>query len=226
MILDPDIFDKFSCIQIMNNQTVLLLIAIGVLIAVLFVIPSNESFGSEIPYVPLQQHLMTAESSVNCQQTPNAPACKPTPSVNPVSTSLDTCEPTDGQWSIPGTQGGRSKLNTPCCQPPDYKLAKTASVFGQSVQYKTCDDNLDMNNAIEKCVANCCSDANSEANNYDASWYPMARCACSLWCYNQNVPHFKKYGTAVHYITGDIAEAQTSDSGAFIGGSGYDFSGN
>jgi hypothetical protein len=53
----------------------------------------------------------------------------------------------------------------------------------------------------------------------------MARCACSLWCYNQDVPHFKKYGTAVHYISGDLAEARTSDSGDFIGGTGYDFSG-
>lgn len=233
----------------MNNQSVLLLIAIGVLIAVLFVVPSSENFGSEVPYVPLRKHLMTAsneeehpnhnllsitqedaqkhisseadihpESSVDCTATPEAPACQSRSPPPAISTTLETCTPSDGVWSTPETgQSGRSTLKSPCCDPnTGYKLA---------TNYKTCDDKLDPSNQIESCIQKCCANANAEANNYDSSWFPMARCACSLWCYNKDVIHFKKYGTAVHYITGDLAEAKTSDSGDFIGGSGHDFSG-
>jgi len=197
----------------MINQTVLLLIAIGVLITVLVVIPSSENFGETVPYV----HPYTAASSVNCEQTPDAPACQPLPPVNPVEKGLESCAPADGQWSIPSSSpGGRSRLASQCCQPPKYEL-------GKEKEYKTCDDKLDLTNKIEACVANCCADAENQANNYDSSWYPMARCACSLWCYNQDVPHFAKSGTAVHYISGDIAEAQTGDRPDYIGTG--DFSG-
>jgi hypothetical protein len=92
-----------------------------------------------------------------------------------------------------------------------------ASTSSQGASIKTCDDVLDDNDPLQKCVQDCCNYAIGEANNYDVSWYPMARCACSLWCYNQDVVHFKKYGTAIHYITGDIAEAETSDQPGFIG---------
>lgn len=204
----------------MNSTTVLLLIAIGIVITVLLIVPSGENFeyGSYVPYQPSMADLLTAESSVDCSKTPEAPACQPLPPVDPVGKELATCAPADGQWSTPGTGAqGRSTLNSPCCQPPDYKVAKN---------YKTCDDQLDPNNPLDKCIAECCANAATEANSYDTSWYPMARCACSLWCHNKDVPHFKKYGTAVHYITGDLGEAKTSDSGDFIGGgSGYDFSG-
>nr|QBK87305.1 MAG: hypothetical protein LCMAC201_02150 [Marseillevirus LCMAC201] len=236
----------------MNNQTVLLLIAVGVLIAVLFVIPSSENFKSvdysphpddlAVPYTaargrqgrrhwrrPTAQDCLKnpadcinpnpdvqPKSSVDCSKFPDDPVCT-APPASPVDTSLSTCVPPDGQWSIPDADKfGRSKLKTPCCQPPDYKVASN---------YKTCDDTLNRNNPIEKCIATCCSNAASEAANYDTSWYPMARCACSLWCYNQNIPHFRKYGTAVHYITGDIAEAQTDDDPGFIGSGGGGFEG-
>ena len=197
----------------MNNQAVVLLIAIGILIVVLLVVPSSENFGETVPYI----HPYTAASSVNCEENPGAPACKPPPTPSPIAKGIQSCAPSDGQWSVPGGDGGRSKLVSPCCQPPRYEL-------GQEKPYKTCDDRLDSSNPIETCVANCCANAKNEANNYDPSWYPMARCACSMWCYNQDVPHFRKYGTAVHYITGDIAEAQTGDQPDFIG-SGSDFAG-
>lgn len=216
----------------MNNQSVLILIAIGVLIAVLFVVPSSENFGKRVPYYPQQADLgvnytaadqaclknpadcinpeadVEPKSSVDCDKFPDDPACT-TPVAPPVDASLSTCVPADGQWSIPDVgKFGRSKLNSPCCQPPDFKVSSS---------YKTCDDKLDINNPIQQCIATCCANATAEAANYDTSWYPMARCACSLWCYNRTVPHFRKYGTAVHYITGDIAEAKTGDEPDFIG---------
>lgn len=190
------------------NKESLLLIAILVLIALIVVIPGFETF----------------DSSVNCALFPDSPACKPLPSPQPIPTNLNTCQPENNEWTK--FVDGRVTLNSPCCDPnTGYQLAKTATVFGQEVPYKTCDDKLDPDNPLEQCVATCCENANHEANNYDPSWYPLARCACSLWCYNQDNPHFKKYGTAVHYITGDLAEANTDDSGDFIGGTGYDFSG-
>lgn len=165
--------------------------------------------------------------NVDCSKTPNAPACQQQCSqdsdcqdpqlnvcvngkcVTPVNTGLLTCVPTDGQWSKPNVgKFSRSGLNSPCCQPPDYPLASS---------YTTC-DNIDdeTNPSIKKCLSDCCKYANNQANMMDPSWYSMARCGCSLWCNNAKVPHFSKYGTAVHYISGDIAEAQTSDSANFI----------
>ena len=129
---------------------------------------------------------------------------------------IQTCSPSDGQWSSIGTgDQGRSTLLSPCCQPPMYQLA-------DDKQYKTCTSIFDPNNPIDTCIAHCCDYVNSEEkkgplSQYDTSWFPMARCACSLWCNNQDVPHFRKYGTAVHYISGDIAEASTSDLADFIG---------
>jgi hypothetical protein len=161
----------------MNSQTILLLVAIGIVITVLCVIPSSENF-SFVPYRPGDDILLTAESSLDCGKFPDAPGCQPLPPVRPVPKELTTCAPVDGQWSIPGVGAqGRSKLNSPCCQEPDFEVAKN---------YKTCDDSLDMSNPIDKCIANCCANADSEANNYDVSWYPMARCACSLWCHNSD----------------------------------------
>lgn len=130
---------------------------------------------------------------------------------------IQSCVPANGQWFKPGgTQG--SILNSPCCQPPNYQL-------GNEKPYKTCGDKLDPKVEAEKCVADCCSQVYNEQGNYAPSWAPMAKCACSLWCYNRNIPHFKKYGTAAHYITGDIAEAHTGDSGNFIGSGKGSFSG-
>jgi hypothetical protein len=194
----------------MNNQLVLLLIALAVLIALVCLIPNQETLGDYVAY--------QVGPNVNCQKFPDAPECKPPPTPPPINKGIATCAPPNGQWSIPDAdQQGRSQLASPCCQPPQYELGKEKA-------YKTCDDKLNLTNKEEKCVSNCCAFANAQANNYDPSWYPMARCACSLWCYNQTVPHFAKYGTAVHYISGDIAEAHTSDSPDFIG-SGGDFSG-
>lgn len=190
----------------MEHSTVILLLAVTLLLVVLIFGSGPEAFG---------EHIYTAESSVDCSKFPDSPACQDTPDVDPTSTELDTCNPSDGKWSIAGTGAqGRSTLNSPCCQPPKYAVAK---------DYKTCDSNLG-DGSIDKCIKTCCQFVTSEANNYDASWYPMARCACSMWCNNQHVPHFAKYGTAVHYISGDLAEAKTGDSSDFIGGGG-DFSG-
>lgn len=190
----------------MKHSNFILLLAFVLLIIVLFVAPGAEAFG---------KHVFTSESSVDCAKFPDAPACQDTPDVDPTSTDLETCTPSNGVWSIAGEGAqGRSKLNSPCCQPPNYSVAKN---------YKTCDSALG-DSAIDQCIKNCCKFTEAEANNYDASWYPMARCACSMWCNNQNVPHFAKYGTAVHYISGDLAEAKTGDSSDFIGGGG-DFSG-
>lgn len=197
----------------MNNQIAMLLIAIGILIAVMIVIPKGEDFAGS------RRSFYTSQSSLDCNTTPDAPGCQPPPAVDPTAKDLQSCAPSNGQWSIPG-QGlqGRSVLNSPCCQGPEYSL-------GKEKPYKTCDDDLDLSDPIQKCVSTCCANAANEARNYDPSWYPMARCGCSLWCYNQNVPHFRKYGTAVHYITGDLAEAKTGDDSSFIGSGNGGFSG-
>lgn len=157
-------------------------------------------------------------ANIDCSKNPDAPGCQNVPTPPDIrDSSLRTCTPMDGQWSIPDAdEFGRSKLNSPCCQPPNYELPES---------YKTCSDKVDINEPLGRCIANCCTYAESQAPNFDPSWYPMARCGCSMWCNNKDVPHFKKYGTAVHYITGDLAEARTSDSGNFIGGTGFDFSG-
>ncbi len=180
-----------------------------ILFLIIYMYKSNEQF-KDVRYTA------PGSSSVDCIEFPDSPVCQPPPNVDPVITDLTTCIPEDGVWSTGGgvADAGRSKLQSPCCQPPNYKL---------STNMKTCDDTLDSSDPTQKCIQDCCSFAANEANNYDVSWYPMARCACSLWCYNQKISHFKKYGTAVHYISGDIAEAQTGDEPRFIGAG--DFSG-
>jgi len=165
----------------------------------------------------LCQCMTAAGTAGGCTQDQISQACAAAPP-GPSNGALATCTPADGQWSAPGPDGRRSRLLSKCCQPPDFQLATDKP-------YKTCGDKLDASDPAERCVQQCCMFADGQSDNYDATWYPMARCACSLWCYNQNVDHFKKYGTAVHYISGDLAEAQTSDSGDFIGGDGYDPSG-
>lgn len=205
----------------MNNQTALLLIASAILIIVLFVIPSSENLESDSYVgdctVNCKRKPNPSYTAVDCGKYPDAPSCKQTPDPGSVEKGIQSCAPSDGRWSIAaeGAQG-RSRLNSECCQPPKFEL-------GQEKAYKTCDDSLNPNVPEEACVQNCCKNAANEANNYDASWYRMARCGCSLWCYNKDVPHFKKYGTAVHYITGDLATAKTDDSSDFIGSG--DFSG-
>ena len=163
--------------------------------------------------------------SRDCDKFPDDPVCQVECKVNsdcpkgyvcqdnlcniPSKTVLSSCAPSDGRWNIPDQDAeGRSKLNSPCCQPPDYKLAQN---------YSTCDNYQDeSNSSIRSCMQNCCAFATDQARFYDLSWYPMARCGCSLWCHNKTVPHFSKWGTAQHYITGDIAEARTNDAPNFI----------
>lgn len=197
---------KKTLLLLMETNSILLF-AIVALIVLILVYKSGERFIS-VPYTS------PGSSSIDCDVYPDSPGCTGPPPVSPVGTDLSTCTPANGVWSIPGANMAISKLNSPCCQPPSYSVAKNM---------KTCDDDLDTSDPIQKCIKDCCDNAATEANNYDVSWYPMSRCACSLWCYNQSVPHFKKYGTAIHYISGDIAEAQTSDVGGFIGSG--DFSG-
>lgn len=210
-------------------QISIILIAIAVLLAVVFLL-GRENF-SDKPF-------LTA-GALNCNVFPDAPECKkikcssnadcagqklcdesgnciPIPicdqgvCTTPTNKDLTTCAPSDGVWSTPDSDNlGRSKLRSPCCQPSDYKLPKN---------YKTCNDDLNINDPTEACIDRCCDYVDDQRLNYDVSWYPMAKCACSLWCYNQDVAHFNKWGTAQHYVTGDIAEARTKDTGDYIGG--------
>lgn len=109
-----------------------------------------------------------------------------------VKTPLDTCEPDNGMWSVTD-EFGRSKLTSPCCQGEDgYSLPKG---------YKKCGDpTLNDRLPIDKCIIDCCGILSKDKTKYDSTWYPMSRCACSLWCYHQSVPHFARYGTATGYI--------------------------
>lgn len=122
------------------------------------------------------------------------------------SDAILSCVPSDGVWSVDDPEAPRGKrLNSPCCQAPDYKILDP--------RYKTCANYSSESDAsIQKCLADCCKNASAEKDRYDPSWYPMAQCGCSLWCYNSKVPHFAKHGTAVHYIEGDIAEVNTPDT--------------
>ena len=117
------------------------------------------------------------------------------------------CAPKNGQWSIPGAGAqGRSKLNSPCCQPPDY------TIYDPS--YRTCDTaDSETDPTIKACLKQACKYCELEKGNMDPSWYPMCKCGASLCCYNSNNPHFAKYETCVHYISGDLAEATTPDDG-------------
>ena len=103
--------------------------------------------------------VLTATSKVDCNKYPDAPDCQTVPDVGPTLTELDTCMPSDGRWSIAGVGvGGRSSLNSPCCQPPDFKLAKG---------YKTCDSALSSDDPNDRCIMDCCAFAKQEATKYD-----------------------------------------------------------
>jgi hypothetical protein len=122
--------------------------------------------------------------------------------------SVQTCTPSDGVWSRPDPSTGRQVLASPCCQPPD---------FGLPDSYKTCENSGDEQNPeIRACLEHCCKFRDTNYKYYDPSWYGMATCGCSLYCYNSGVPHFRKYGDPVHYLSGDIAEQNTPDTGGFI----------
>jgi len=194
----------------MHHKIVLIILAVVIILMFCYTI-SREKF-------------VYKSDSRDCDKFPDDPACKPECTTDsdcpsgfvclngicgkPSSTGLESCAPADGRWSIPHQdQEGRSKLTSPCCQPPNYDLAKN---------YSTCDNVEDASPAVKACMQNCCAFAQDQARFYDDSWFPMARCGCSLWCHNKTVPHFSKWGTAQHYITGDIAEARTSDSPNFI----------
>ena len=131
-------------------------------------------------------------------------------------TPFTGCTPKDGQWSIPGAGAqGRSKLASPCCQPPTYQL---------DPMYKTCANaDTETDPVIQACLKQACKFCEVEKGNMDPSWYPLCKCGASLCCYNANVPHFAKYSTCVHYIEGDLAEAETPDEGPV--GTGGDWRG-
>lgn len=219
----------------MNENQLMLLIVVIIVIIVIIIQNNNETFDTNLvkcntnddcnkgKYTLCVKGLCTA-SSVNNQDScetdsdcSNNNVCvdsictehKNTEHKN-TETELDTCAPSDGRWSIPGAGSqGRSKLNSPCCNYPNYKLAS---------DYKTCNNaSEETNEKKRRCLEQCCLFTNNQSGNYDSSWYPMAQCACSLWCNNPEVNHFRKYGTAIHYISGDLATAKTSDSGDFIG---------
>lgn len=124
------------------------------------------------------------------------------------------CVPPDNVWSIPnGGSQGRSLLASSCCQPPNYELYDPS--------YKSCDNaDSEPDLAIRACLKQACKYCDSEAANMDPSWYNMCKCGSALCCYNSqpnsNTCHFSKYGTCVHYLQGDLAEAQTSDSCDYI----------
>lgn len=112
---------------------------------------------------------------------------------------VSTCRPADGAWSRDGRLAG------PCCVPPDYKIYDPS--------YKDCSNfATELDKTKKACLENCCKFCKSQEKNYDPSWGPMCRCACSLCCNNADDPHFSKFGTCVHYISGDPAEAETPDS--------------
>jgi hypothetical protein len=166
-----------------NNQVIMLGIAIIVLIALFFFYNKSEKFGF---------------TSFRASQ----------------SGTINTCVPSDGVWSIPGGGAqGRSLLNSPCCQPPDYSLPDS---------YKTCSNyNEEPDSTIRACLEKTCNYVYDQAKNYDPSWNPMASCGASLCCYNSRVPHFAKYQTCMHYLEGDLAEATTTDQGEVSGQTGW-----
>lgn len=173
----------------MNNKSVILLIALGVLLVTMYLLATRENFGDYVPY-----------STVHMQGGSVYPPTVLT------STDINSCAPADGVWATPTPGADRStRLNSPCCQPPDYKI--------YDPDYKTCDNYAQESDpSIQRCLSDCCKNADAEKNNYDSSWYKMAQCGCALWCYNSKVPHFAKHGTAVHYIEGDIAEVNAPDT--------------
>ena len=194
----------------MDNQSILLVIGIAVLVAAMFVMGQKENYAS----VPYSFQDETGQASF----TSSAPAEEDT---DPTS-----CRPADGNWMKEAPMGSpiKYRLDSPCCQPPDYKLYDS--------DYKTCKNwSSESEPKLRKCLETCCSlvdktpvqDPSSgevTPGAYDTSWLPMARCGCALWCYNQNVPHFQKHTSGYAYVTADQAAANTPDGTDFIQGSG------
>jgi len=158
-------------------------------------------------------------SSVDCVKFPDAPACQKLPDIAPTITELQSCLPPNGEaWSIKnaGIQE-RSRLNSPCCQPPEYKSDNPSSrppgwkPYSMATGNKTCDSNLDTSNDTDACLSKCCNYVNEQAPAMDSSWYALAKCGCSLYCNNKEYCHFKKYGSPINYLQGQLADAKTSD---------------
>lgn len=134
----------------------------------------------------------------NCDETLTQQTCAELPEPEP--SNATSCLPSNGNWTKDG--GG---LNSPCCQPPDYKIHDSS--------YKTCQNYKEESDpTIRACLENTCKYVASQSAFYDPSWTPMGICASSLCCYNFKNPHFKKFGTCPHYISGDPAEATAPDS--------------
>jgi len=119
-----------------------------------------------------------------------------------IVSGIDSCTPENGIWTKDYKWAGRSVLNSPCCQPPDYSLPAS---------YPSCDNPSAAPLDVQGCLSSCCAYASSQRRNFDRSWLPMARCGCSLWCMNRQIPHFRKYGSAVSYLSGEPSISQTDD---------------
>lgn len=161
----------------------------------------NEHFD----YKKCRSELCDCLKTAKCEQDLIDETCAALP---PSGGAVTSCQPADGSgnWTKPG--GG---LNSPCCQPPDYQLAPE---YTKISDYKDETDPI-----ISSCLENCAKYVKKQAHNFDPSFYPMAACACSLCCrqMSKKNPHFTKYGTCVHYISGDPAEANTPDSSEVSG---------
>ena len=148
-------------------------------------------------YKKCNADLCSCLTNNSCDQALILKSCNP--DSGPPAGSQTGCIPADGVWSKDGQLAG------PCCVPSNYQIYDSS--------YKTCQNYNNEPDPIKKnCLANCCKFALDQASNYDPSWAPMAQCACSLCCNNADEPHFSKFGTCVHYISGDKAEAETPDS--------------
>lgn len=140
----------------------------------------------------------------NCLKRSNCSSYSSVCTDSPVpSGDLTSCDPTDGSgnWKT-----ADNKLNSPCCQPPNYNIPSS---------YSSCSTkNSESDPAVKKCLTECCANRSSQIPFMDSSWSLMADCGCALCCKEQakGNPHFTKYGTCVQYIQGEPASATTDDS--------------
>ena len=147
--------------------------------------------------------------------TPSPPPAPVVPQPPSPPATPTSCVPSDGVWSVPDPVQG-SILQSPCCQPPDYQVYDSS--------YETCDTlNSETDPEIRTCLMKCCQqcDNDIQADNNQASksgrnflnptYGKMCKCACSLCCYNQKVPHFSKYGDCRSYADSDLAVARSDD---------------
>jgi hypothetical protein len=147
-------------------------------------------------YKKCRSELCDCLKKENCEKDLINQTCAALPDSG--TSSASSCAPEGGVWSKDG------KLAGPCCVPPDYRIHDSS--------YKGCQNFSEETDGNKKsCLENCCKFVSNQARNYDPSWAPMAQCACSLCCNNMKEPHFKKWGSCVHYISGDPAEANTPD---------------